>query len=282
MHWLMSQATPAAAEAELAAKHAREAGDQGLQARALSLELPPLVRDSRHTRELARRLDELEQEELGPYLMARVTLGRAWLALLDGRYPDAREFAQQATEAYRTLGMSLMQHASRQILGEIELGAGNLDAARALFLEVDPFCASVGERGYRSTIQALLALVEEELGNREAAQDAIKLSDELSAPEDVVNFAITHGVRARLALANGDAEAAERWARSAVHYAFVTDFPQTQGQAKLELAHVLQALGRAAEATVEARAALDLFTGKGDRPGAEQARTLLDTLSVSD
>jgi class 3 adenylate cyclase len=282
MHWLMSQATPAAAEAELAAEHARRAGDQGLQARALSLELPPLVRDSRHTRELAGRIDELEREELGPYLMARVTLGRAWLALLDGRYPDAREFAEQATDAYRALGMRLMQNASRQVLAEIELEAGNLDAARALFLEVDPFCASVGERGYRSTIQALLALVEEKLGNREDAQDAIELSDELSAPEDVINCAITHGVRARLALADGDAEAAERWARSAVHYAFVTDFPQTQGQAKLVLADVLKALGRGAEATAEARAALDLFTAKGDRPGAEQARTLLDAVSVSD
>ena len=145
---------------------------------------------------------------------------------------------------------------------------------------MDPFCASVGERGYRSTIQALLAQVEEELGNPEAAQGAIQLSDELSAAEDVLNFAITHGVRARLALADGDAKASERWARSAVHYAFVTDFPQTQGQAKLGLAHVLKDLGRAAEATVEAQAALDLFTAKGDRPGAEQARALLDTLSI--
>jgi class 3 adenylate cyclase len=281
MHWLASQATPAAAEAELAAEHARRAGDEGLQARALTFELPPLVRDFRHARELARRLDELERENLGPYLIARVTLGRAWLALLEGRFSDGREFAKGASEAYRELGMPFMAYASLQVLAEIELDSGDPATARALMLEVDAFDASVGERGYRSTVQALLAKTEEVLGNREAAQAAIELSDELSAPEDVINFAITHAVRARLALADGDTEAAERWARSAVHYAFITDFPQSQGRAKLELAHVLDSLGRTSEACQEARAALELFTAKGDVPGASQARMLLDARSPS-
>ena len=282
MHWLASQATPAAAEAKLAAEHARKAGDRGLQARALSLELPPLVRDFRHTRELAKRLDELEHADLGPYLLSRVILGRAWLALLEGRFADARKFAQQAIDAYRTLGMPLMQFASRQVLAEIELDSGDPATARALLQEVDAFAASVGERGYRSTVQALTAVTEEALGGREAALAAIELSDQLSAPEDVINYAITHPVRARLALAEGDAEAAERWARSAVHYAFITDFPQTRGCAKLDLARVLKRLGRAPEAAFEARAALELFTAKGDRPGGEQARTLLDSLSIGD
>ncbi len=282
MHWLASQAIPAAAEAKLAAEHARKAGDQGLQARALSLELPPLVRDFRHTRELAKRLDELEQADLGPYLLSRVTLGRAWLALLEGRFTDARAFARQAIDAYRTLGMPLMEFASRQVLAEIELDSGDPATARALMREVDAFDASVGERGYRSTVQALLAVTEDALGNHEAARAAIELSDELSAPEDVINYAITHPVRARLALAEGDAEAAERWARSAVHYAFISDFPQTRGRAKLDLARVLESLGRPSDAAVEARAALELFTAKGDLPGAEQAQTLLDALSVND
>ena len=282
MHWLASQATPAAAEAKLAAEHARNAGDRGLQARALSLELPPLVRDFRHARELARRLDELEQAELGPYLLGRVILGRAWLAQLEGRFADGREFGQQAIDAYRTLGMPLMQFASRQVLAEIELDSGDPATARVLLGETDAFCASVGERGYRSTVQALIAVTEEALGNRGAALAAIELSDQLSAPEDVINYAITHPVRARLALADRDAEAAERWARSAVHFAFVTDFPQTRGRAKLDLARILERLGRAPEAAVEARAALELFTAKGDRPGSEQAQTLLGSLAVSD
>jgi hypothetical protein len=38
-----------------------------------------------------------------------------------------------------------------------------------------------------------------------------------------VNFIITHGVRAQRALADGDVEVAERWARNAVDYASLTD-----------------------------------------------------------
>jgi tetratricopeptide (TPR) repeat protein len=282
MHWLASHAIPAAKEAELAAEHASAAGDRGLQARALSLELPPLVRGIPHVRDLARRLDELERAGVGPYVMARVMLGRAWLALLEGRYPDGRAFARRAIDAYEALGMRLMASGCRNCLAEIELAAGDPAAARRYLLESDEAAAVMDERGYRSTIQALLAETEEVLGNREAALAAIELSDELSAPQDVVNYAITHSVRARLALLECDGASAEQWARSAVHYAFLTDFPQAQGRAKFELARVLRSLGRGSEAAVEARAALDLFNAKGDRPGAEQAQALLDALSGSD
>jgi hypothetical protein len=93
-----------------------------------------------------------------------------------------------------------------------------------------------------------------------------------------VNFIITHGVRAQLALADGDGEAAERWARSAVDYASLTDQLRDQANTKLDLARLLTALERPEAATAEARAALELFLTKGDRPGAQQTRALLDEL----
>ena len=278
VHWLASQATPAAEDARLAAEHARKAGDQGLRARALSLELPPLVRGSVHAREAARQLDEIEQEEPGPFLAARVALARAWLALLEGQFEDGRRFAARAIDAHSALGMTLMAAGSRQSLAEIEIADGNLAAARSHLLEADAVAAAIGERAHRSTLQAMLADVEARLGDTTAARAAIELSDDLSASEDVINYAMTHAVRARLALADGDPDAAERWARSAVHYAFLTDFPQSQAVAKLELARILRSLGRADEARSEARAALELFAGKGDRPGSEEARALLDDL----
>jgi hypothetical protein len=72
-------------------------------------------------------------------------------------------------------------------------------------------------------------------------------------------------VRAQLALADGDGERAERWARSAVDNAFLTDFVSYQGAAKLELARVLASLGRRDEAEVEVREALAIYEAKGDR-----------------
>src|SRR5204863_538759 len=191
VHWLRSQATPAAQEAELAAEHARRAGDDGLHARALSLQLPPLVRGPGHLRELAARLDELERAQPGPYLTARITLGRAWLALFDGRFADGREFARRAIDHYVALGIPILAAGSRQVLAETELAAGNLDAARKHLSEADPYAASTGEKSYRSTLQAIRARVEALAGDHAAARDAIELSDQLSAPVDVVNFAET-------------------------------------------------------------------------------------------
>lgn len=107
---------------------------------------------------------------------------------------------------------------------------------------------------------------------------AIALSDELTAPEDVLNYAITHRVRAELALTQGAGAEAERWARSAVHHAFLTDLVITQAQARLALAGVLAVLGRETEASVEARAALELYEAKGDRRGIAEAGSALASL----
>jgi hypothetical protein len=73
----------------------------------------------------------------------------------------------------------------------------------------------------------------------------------------------------------------ERWARSAVAYAFSTDGLVDRANTKLELARVLAALERRDEAIPEARAALDLFLTKGDRPGAEQTRSMLKRLEAA-
>jgi hypothetical protein len=105
---------------------------------------------------------------------------------------------------------------------------------------------------------------------------AIELAEELSLPEDAMNFALTHEVRARLALADDDSEAAERWARSAVAQTLQTDFVLHQARAHLNLARVLAALGQRDEATAEANAALELYELKGDVPGGEHAHALLE------
>ncbi len=95
-----------------------------------------------------------------------------------------------------------------------------------------------------------------------------------------MNFIITDGVRAQLALADGDSEAAENWARSAVDHASMTDNLVQQANTKLNLARVLTALERPEAAIREAQAALDLFLTKDDRPGVDQTRALLHELAT--
>jgi hypothetical protein len=105
-------------------------------------------------------------------------------------------------------------------------------------------------------------------------------AERLSAPEDIVNFAITHRVRARLALAEANTEAALRWARSAVAHASRTDWLEARVETTLGLARVLAALLRDADAVSEARAALESYAAKRHRPGVPRSRALLDELEA--
>lgn len=112
----------------------------------------------------------------------------------------------------------------------------------------------------------------------ESSGERGQLSEQLSADEDVINFAMTHRVRARLARAQGDLDTAERWARSAVTYALRTDFPHERATTKVELARVLAARGRLGEAASEAHEALAIAQAKGDKPLAAPAQAVLDEL----
>jgi ATP/maltotriose-dependent transcriptional regulator MalT len=186
-----------------------------------------------------------------------------------------------AIEDCEALGLRIRAAVFSDILIETEFSAGDPAAALRTLERADEILAQQGERANRSTFQAYLAEAHELMGDAAAAGAAIALADELSAPDDIVNHAITHAVRARLALTAGDTEAAQRWGRSAVEHAERTEFVWDRARARLTLARVLAALGRNPEAAIEVRAALELYELKGDRPRARQASALLAELAGS-
>jgi DNA-binding SARP family transcriptional activator len=278
VHWMACRATSAAEHARLAAEHAGRAGNAGLRARAVGWYLWTLTKSPASAAAIAGELDATQRSETGAYLEAFMEFVRAELARLDGRFDDSRRLNERAIELFRVMGIDVLAAACCQGSAEAELSAGDPVRARSWLLRADAGLAEVGENGYRSTVQALLARVHELLGDTEAARAAIALSDELSPPEDRVNYAITHAVRARLALSDGMAEAAERWGRSAVEQAFLTDLILYQARAQLELAGILAAIGRGRDALAAARAAHRLYEAKGDRPGAAEAALLVGRL----
>lgn len=274
-YWLASQAIPTARELRLAAEHARNAGDEGHRARALGWYVATLIFGPASTRELSDELDKIERES--PYVRGFAAVGRGVVAQMGGRFDEAREWADLAAETFGALG-NVMQGLAWQYLGEIERLEGNPAAALANLERCEELLVRMGEQSFRSTNQAMIAKVQLELGDRAATLAAAELAEQLSASEDVINPAITHRVRAELALADGDLEQAERWARSALDAASRSDFPVIQGDAKLELARVLLAAGRREAAQAEASAALQLYQSKGDRPSIARARAVLEEL----
>ena len=93
--------------------------------------------------------------------------------------------------------------------------------------------------------------------------------DEISADEDVINFAISRGLRARIGSERGDLAEAERLAREGLEFALATDFPWTRGDAHLDLTYVLACARRNEEAQVEA---LRGHRGVREEAGRRKAR----------
>ena len=280
VHWSACQAAAASEQARLAAHHARAAGDEGLRARALSHYISTMILGQAPAAEIAQELDVIEREELGPYLAASLNRARAVLARFEGRFDAARQLIQRAMEDAAALGMRARAASYGLDLATIEFSAANPVGAQQALERADAALAELGERGFRSTVQAALAEAHELLDDPGAARAAIARTDELTAPDDVVNYMITHAVRARLALGEGDGLAAERWARSAIDYSLSTDWLWQQARARSTLGHVLTALDRSFEASVEFKAALDLYERKGDQPQAQQTRALLAQATV--
>ena len=280
VNWGANRATAAADQVRRAAEHAQLAGDAGLRARALGWYVTTLIYGPEPAAAMAAELETVEREQAGPYLAACVDLCRAAVERLEGSFAAARLLTQRAIDGLAALGMRTEAGSSTQLLARIELTAGDLGAARDALLLGDAALAEVGETYFRCTTQALLARVYELSGDEDAARGALEIAEQLSAPGDAINYAITHEVRARLALANGECEEAERWARSAVQHALSTDWVGVQADAQLGLARVLRACGRRHDAAREARAALELFDHKGDRPGSRVARALIDELGA--
>ncbi len=278
LNWGAGRFGAANEQARRAAEHARRAGDDGLRSKAIGYFLGGLVtgRDSADT--MAQELASLEAEQLGPYAEAFMQHARGELARLSDDFPEARRLTRAAIDRFLALGINAMAGGCYHQLGPLEVQAGKPRRALAALQEGDQILAELGERAFRSTTQAMLAIVHASLGETDAALRAIDLAEQLGDPKDDLTYSMTYLARARLALAGGDDDAAERCARTAVERASKTDCAFPQGEAELELGHVLHAQGNTREAREHARTALELFTAKRDRPRVRQARAALKGL----
>ncbi|HET7054078.1 MAG TPA: BTAD domain-containing putative transcriptional regulator [Solirubrobacterales bacterium] len=282
--WAKSQQavrTEAAAEqAHNAADHARKAGDRGLRSRALALYIAAILHGPRDAAALIEELDAIEAEDVGPYVMALVTIARGEVERLEGRLDRGRPLMQKAVEQFRAMRIHTMMASCQNWLAWSELAGGDPGGALAGLCEADRELATIGERSFRATIQATTAQVRQRLGEPDRARAAIQLAEELVAPEDHLTLVVISVARARLARVDDEPETAERWARRAIEHAYRTNVTFLQGIAQLELGRATSALGREQEAQSAAREALELFDAKGDRPRASEAQAFVDQLEA--
>ncbi|HZU59603.1 MAG TPA: AAA family ATPase, partial [Solirubrobacteraceae bacterium] len=200
---MASQADLAAEEARLTAIHAALAGDEALKARALGWYVSELIWGPRHADLIERELDPLERDNQGPHLEAYVDFGRAEVARLRGDFAQSMDLARRAIGKLESLGISTMAAAGNLHIAITAIAAEEPEAAVRALLAGDTVLRELGERSFRSTIQAMLAWSYSLQGDQRSASAACDLSDELGAPEDLINFVVVPATRARIARANG-------------------------------------------------------------------------------
>ena len=268
---LIGRFGPQADEALAAADHARRAGDRGLLTQALvfagvSLLLGP---SDRETTEL--RLSELDSADAGPLYEPWEMVQRAILATRATNFGEARALWRESLALLDQFGLVVDRYALSQEASRLELVTGQPAEAVALLQRARDELEKLGERAFRSTCTARLSDALYAVGRSDEAERMARAAESESADVDLVNFAVAHGVRARIAADRGDAGNAERLSESAVEYAFRMDMPVIRADALRARAHVLRTIGRDAEAVAVLDEALALYERKGDL--AEAART---------
>ena len=195
----------------------------------------------------------------------------ACLNAIVGRFTIARELIATSNAIYADLGLRLYV-ASSEHEAVVELVAGSPAAAEKSARAAYRTLEEMGERAFRSTMAASLAVAILEQGRDEEAEDFAKLSAELAASGDLVTQIRWRRVCARVLARRAEFRGAETLAREALAIAEATDFVNDRADALVDLSHVLEASRQWDDAAAAASGALRLYELKGNVVAAAATR----------
>ena len=263
-HWMRSRALLASEAREAAMRHAQRAGDAAVLSDARALGAGAVIFGPADRDTVQRWIEEAERDgDDLPLTTARIALARLHAALMDGDFAEARRQLTIEDEAFVTVGFELVHSATGQFAALIELAAGDAAAAERLARESWDYGGKLGDTSYRPTTGAQLARALTAGGRYDEALAIADEVDAMSADDDILNFAMTRGVRAEAAAARGDAERAKQLAHEGIEFALQTDFPMFH-------AFAYEVLHKVDPGDTEARERmLECFRIKGYKPGLQ-------------
>jgi class 3 adenylate cyclase/DNA-binding winged helix-turn-helix (wHTH) protein len=187
------------------------------------------------------------------------------LHAMRGDFDEARRLAGDAVGVYEELGLRFRRAARSLVPAQIELLAGNPEAAERELRSACETLEAMGERGVRATLSAFLADVLVTAGDDDGAEAFAGLAGELAARDDLVPQVLRRTVLARLLARRGKGSEAAALACEAVELIAPTDFLELRARALEALAAVLAAAGRTGEAREALADASMLHEQKGNR-----------------
>jgi tetratricopeptide (TPR) repeat protein len=154
----------------------------------------------------------------------------------------------------------------------VELAAGDPASAETVARDAYEQLGTIGEQGFRSSLGCYLARALLALERWSEAEQIALEAGQMGAEDDFFTQSESRQIRALLDSRAGRHNEAERLAREAVAIAEPTDSWPVRGQAKLALAHVLDAAGRRDEARTAMKEAQTLFARKANQAAADRAK----------
>jgi tetratricopeptide (TPR) repeat protein len=271
-------------------EHAQRAGDHHRARHCLSGICTSLLFGPAPANEVLERLSRLS-EGLPSLLTTRdVTrvIGSV-IASYFGHFAEAREGLRAAMLRAAELGDPVTEAHLPQLLGMVELLAGNTAEAECVLRAGFDRLGELGEAGWRASIATQLADALARQGREDEALEVLGIANELALPDDFDVQVRARFVRAQILTRRGNVAIAEPLAREAVEIAASTDALVLHGDALLALAEVQRASGAAEPSKEALRQALELFERKENIVQAEQTRariaeveTLLPSASSND
>ena len=261
-HTVTGRYGSAADAAEQALRFARSAGERFEEARIVDILCASLLYGPARADAAIARCEQMLYEA-GGVVEANIAASLVGLLGMRGSFDAAREHAQRAQSIYAGLGLQLASAGLSQVVGPMELLAGDATAAEREIRRGLAILEPSGSHGYQ---EALLAQVLYEQGRSQEAAQHVAAGATNAAPDNVAAQVLWRGVRAKLDAEESPASALVL-AREAVTFAEATESPNLLGDALSDLAVVLGAAG-SAEADAVARWALELYERKGNVPAA--------------
>jgi class 3 adenylate cyclase/tetratricopeptide (TPR) repeat protein len=279
-HWMMYRWRDQELAIGNAILHAERAGDDREATWARMRIAMALYYGPTPVPEAIRRCHQvLEETSENPVVGPAFLVSLGGLHAMCGRFDEARRLLGQGRSLFEELGLKVWVAGMSLVSADVELLAGDAEAAERDLRVAYEALERMGDRGLLSAVAAQLgrALCAQE--RYDEAERFAQIGQELAHSDDVAAQMLWRTTRSKVLARRQHLEEAESLARQACEITEETDALNSQGLSLTTLAEVLLLAGREKEAAPLLGRALKLFEQKGNVVAATGARETLANLS---
>ena len=257
---------------ERALHYSRLAGDSQEEARSVDVLCSTLLYGPTPAGEAIRRCRELMERAGENRLMeASIATSLAGFLGMEGAFDEARTVAKRAETIYEDLGLRLPLIAWTEVVGFVELLAGDAVASERVLRRGYDMIAPGGTSAVAAFQAGLLALPVLAQQRYEEGDRLATVCEQASAADSIEAQVLWRRTRSLLLANAGEFEQAIAVGREAVDRAADTDALNMRGDALMTLSAVLLSSNREESATAAANEALQLYEHKGNLVSARRA-----------